>query len=114
MLTSLFFYLKKGDITKSISHEKNHWHITIRSLYRILWQCAKYSGYIYQQSQCRQGWTNIDANNDGYMWINCNTLLSTCYCHSSKSCLFPQSYDNHGKAANANSYNLYRRGKDKQ
>lgn len=42
------------------------------------------------------GWTNIDANNDGYMWINCNTLLGAGYGHSGKYCLFSQSYDNNG------------------
>ena len=42
------------------------------------------------------GWTNIDANNDGYMWINCNTLLGAGYGHSGKYCLFSQSYDNKG------------------
>lgn len=42
------------------------------------------------------GWTNIDANNDGYIWMNCNTLLGAGYGRESKYCLFSQSYDNNG------------------
>lgn len=46
-----------------------------------------------------QGWTSIDANNDGYGWFESNALLGAGYGNlGSKYCMFSQSYDN-----NANS-----------
>lgn len=48
------------------------------------------------EDQTLNGWTNIDANDDGYVWFNCNTLLGAGYGHNSKYCLFSQSYDNYG------------------
>ena len=41
-----------------------------------------------------QGWTNIDADGDGFKWISSTTRLGAGYGHESDFCVFSQSYDN--------------------
>lgn len=41
------------------------------------------------------GWTQIDADGDGYGWDNCASTLGAGYGHNgSDYCLYSQSYDN--------------------
>ena len=40
------------------------------------------------------GWTNIDADGDGFQWIESGKKLGPTYGHESDFCMFSQSYDN--------------------
>lgn len=41
-----------------------------------------------------QNWTAIDADGDGFNWIDSETRLGSGYGHESEFCMFSQSYDN--------------------
>ena len=52
------------------------------------------SDMTYDFEQGFSGWTNIDADGDGFEWVYSRYLLGPSYGHESEYCMFSQSYDN--------------------
>ena len=62
------------------------------------------------------GWTNIDADGDGFQWIESGMKLGPTYGHESQFCMFSQSYDNDFEVLHPDNYLVtpekYKIGKD--
>ncbi len=63
-----------------------------------------------------EGWTNIDADGDGFQWVESGMKLGPTYGHESEYCMFSQSYDNYFEVLYPDNYLVspekYKVGKD--